>query len=328
MFSHLKWALAVPMIGATLSLAQHSGKKDAPRSNHAEVRLHDGSLVRMAILQDSIDVLTKYGKLTIPLRRYSTHRVRRASARRRRTTNSASDQADGRRRFQEARHRRQAARGHGPDGVSALQKVAAATGDLEVVKAPASCSMQSTTPCRPSSSSSSTEDTIQTVEFTITGRIVSPAIKVRSDTFGEFDLKLCQLRSLHQRTQSGDVEMMVDSSQFGATTDQWFDTGVVVDSNLRLTIRADGQVDLWPQGPGQYITTPKGYSTAGKGGALHGRFADRPHRRKRQDLSSSAKPSTAIPAPRARCTCKSCRARGTTFPTAATRCGCGRTMWR
>ena len=44
-------------------------------------------------------------------------------------------------------------------------------------------------------------------------------------------------------------------------------------------VACDGQIDLWPQGPGQYMTTPKGYTTAGKGstymaGALVGRVGE------------------------------------------------------
>ena len=50
---------------------------------------------------------------------------------------------------------------------------------------------------------------------TITGRIVSPAIKVHSETFGEFDLKLSQLRSLHQRGHTGDMTALETSAVRG-----------------------------------------------------------------------------------------------------------------
>src|ERR1700685_2669689 len=62
-----QWALLVVVsCGASWSLAQDQGKKDAPRSNLAEVRLGDGSLVRIAILQEKLDVMTRFGKLSIP----------------------------------------------------------------------------------------------------------------------------------------------------------------------------------------------------------------------------------------------------------------------
>src|SRR5262250_1406793 len=61
-------ALAGMMLAGSASLAQGQGKTDVPRPNLAEVRFGDGSLVRVTILQDDLEVMTKYGKLTIPLR--------------------------------------------------------------------------------------------------------------------------------------------------------------------------------------------------------------------------------------------------------------------
>jgi hypothetical protein len=61
-------ALSAALLAGSLSLALGQGKKDVPRPNLAEVRFGDGSLVRMTILQDDLEVMTKYGKLTIPLR--------------------------------------------------------------------------------------------------------------------------------------------------------------------------------------------------------------------------------------------------------------------
>src|SRR2546428_9563956 len=56
----------------SLGLSQAQEKQEIARPLQAEVRLGDGSLVRMTILQESLDVMTKYGKLTIPL-----HEIRR-----------------------------------------------------------------------------------------------------------------------------------------------------------------------------------------------------------------------------------------------------------
>ncbi len=110
------------------------------------------------------------------------------------------------------------------------------------------------------------EDYIQTMEFPITGRILHPAIKAHSTHFGDLSLKLSELRTLFVRGNSSDNDLVVDAAKFANAPDQWFDAGVIVDPALRLIIVGDGQIDLWPQGPGQYITGPKGYSTAGKGG--------------------------------------------------------------
>jgi hypothetical protein len=42
-------------------------KKNGPDPGAVEVRFADGSLVRMVVLQENIDVMTRYGKLTVPM---------------------------------------------------------------------------------------------------------------------------------------------------------------------------------------------------------------------------------------------------------------------
>jgi hypothetical protein len=263
MFSHLRWALVVLVIGTTLSVAQGQGKKDS--APPAEVRLHDGSLVRMTILQEAVDVQTKYGKLSIPLRdirriEFGLHLPEGVEPQIEEAIKQMGSSA--------YKDREEAVKQLvvlGPMAYPSVQK-AARSKDPEVVKRASLVIKRIDDNVSPELLRLKPEDTIQTIEFTITGRIVSPTIKVHSETFGEFELKLSQLRSLHQRGQSGDIELLVDAGQYGSNTDQWMDTGLRVDSNLRLIIKSEGQVDLWPQGPGQYMATPKGYSTAGKGG--------------------------------------------------------------
>src|SRR5205085_2573962 len=110
------------------------------------------------------------------------------------------------------------------------------------------------------------DDYIQTAEFPITGRILHPTIKAHSTHFGDLSLKLSDLRTLFVRGASADNEVVVDAVKYGNGPEHWLDSGVIVDPSQRLLIIGEGQVDLWPQGPGQYVTGPKGYSTAGKGG--------------------------------------------------------------
>src|ERR1700677_3323242 len=60
-----QWTVLAVISCAGMGLAQE-GKKDAPRPILAEGRLGDGSLVRISILQENLDVMTRYGKLTVP----------------------------------------------------------------------------------------------------------------------------------------------------------------------------------------------------------------------------------------------------------------------
>ena len=52
---------------AGAGLAQTTPKKDAKPTNEVEVKFGDGSTVRMVILQETVDIVTKFGKLTVPM---------------------------------------------------------------------------------------------------------------------------------------------------------------------------------------------------------------------------------------------------------------------
>ncbi len=110
------------------------------------------------------------------------------------------------------------------------------------------------------------QDTVRTAEFTARGQLKGTLLKVRSSQLGDLSLKLSCLRTIcggnkHQR------EFNVDAAKHVNPSD-WLDTGIIIRKNMRLIATANGQVDLWPQGAGQYMTTPKGYTTAGKGGTF------------------------------------------------------------
>src|SRR5438132_8749468 len=63
----LALSLCVSLAVSTRSPAQETTPPSASRPNVAEVRFADGSIVRMTLLQENIEVQTKYGKLTIPV---------------------------------------------------------------------------------------------------------------------------------------------------------------------------------------------------------------------------------------------------------------------
>src|SRR5438128_372837 len=63
--------LALPLVWAGASVAQNGKeepkKEPAKASNDVEVRFADGSSVRMAMLQENVEIVTKFGKLVVPL---------------------------------------------------------------------------------------------------------------------------------------------------------------------------------------------------------------------------------------------------------------------
>src|SRR4051794_16534092 len=62
------WVLLSTLLATGIGRTQDPDKTEAAKRVEAEVCFADGSTVRAVMLQDSVEVLTKYGKLTIPLR--------------------------------------------------------------------------------------------------------------------------------------------------------------------------------------------------------------------------------------------------------------------
>ena len=276
MFRSLLFALGGAFALANFSFAQAPASKDAGRL--AEIRFADGSVVRMTLLQETLEVQTKYGKLLVP-----TNDVRRVdmglhipegmeqtieTSIRMLSSEAFKQREEASRELVQAGHW----------AFPALQR-ASQSNELETSKRATSLIARISERSAPDNLKIKIDDVVQTREFPIVGRITSPTIKAYSPLFGEQSLKLCDLRSIHLRGQRGETEMVVDAVKYGSGPEQWFDTGITVDSQLRLIVTGDGQVDLWPQTPGQYIAGPRGFNTPGKGGtylagALIGRVGE------------------------------------------------------
>jgi hypothetical protein len=221
----------------------------------------------MTILQETIDVQTKYGKLTIPVRdlrkiEFGLHLPEGVGPQITEAIKSMGSDV--------YKQREDAARelvSLGPLAYPSVQK-ASRSSDLEVAARAVSVMKRIAEKVPAEQLRPRLEDVIQTVEFNITGRILTQTFKAKSAHFGELSLKLSDLRSLNFRSSSPDGELTVDAGKHGSAPEQWLDTGLMVDPTLRLVVQASGQVDLWPQGPGQYMAGPKGYSTPGKGGVF------------------------------------------------------------
>ncbi len=233
----------------------------------AEVRFADGSIVRMNVLQETIEVMTKYGKLTIPtddIRRIDMglHIPEGVDAQIEKSIRNLASEA--------YRQREDASKdllqvGHW--AVPALQK-ASHSPELEVAKRAQSLLVRISEKTPPEILKIRADDVVQTRDFPVVGRIASSTIKAHSPLFGEQLLKLHDLRSIQLRGQRGESEITLDASKYGSALDQWYDTGITIDGQLRLSITSEGSVDLWPQTAGQYVAQPRGYNTPGKGGAF------------------------------------------------------------
>src|SRR5262249_12121245 len=108
-------------------------------------------------------------------------------------------------------------------------------------------------------------DTVQTGDFPIVGRIDALVFKARSPVFGDATVKLAELRSLRSLFTAGDVDLTLDAAHYGLAHENWLETEIEL-SGQSLEIRADGKVDLYPMGGerGFYVATPDGARPGGR----------------------------------------------------------------
>jgi hypothetical protein len=242
---------------------------EAVKPVEADIRFADGSQVRAILLPEQLEVMTRYGKLTIPVRDI-------------RKIDFGLHMSEGvRQRIDEAikqlgsdtyRQRQDAVKQLitlGPLAYPAVH-VASTSSDPEVAKRAQAVIKTLKDKLPADQLRTKVEDFIVTAEFPLTGRILTPSLKARTVYFGEVDLRLSDLRHLRLRGGWGDLEVVVDAGKYGSTPDTWLDSGFAVDTHAGLVITATGTVDLWPQTPGQYTATPKGYGQPGPG--KNGRF--------------------------------------------------------
>lgn len=267
MFRSMTFAFPIVFVLSGVVAGQSAIPKSVGSARPAEVRFADGSVVRMNVLQETIEVTTRYGKLTIP-----TDEIRRIDMGLH-IPEGIDKQIDGAIRnlsSESFKQREDASKdllqiGHW--AYFALQK-AAASPELEVAKRAQSLLIRIAEKTPPEVLKLRVDDVVQTRDFPVVGKITSPAIKANWPLFGDQMLRLSDVRSVQLRGQRGDSEIVIEASKFGSSLDQWFDTGIAVDTQLRMTIASEGNVDLWPQTPGQYVAQPRGFNTPGKGGAF------------------------------------------------------------
>ena len=76
--------------------------------------------------------------------------------------------------------------------------------------------------------------------------------------FGEAQLRVSDLRSIRWLGSQAELEVTVDGAKYAVSGNQWMDTGVELSLEDELAVSASGQIDLFTNGGGQYITGPAG----------------------------------------------------------------------
>jgi hypothetical protein len=261
----------------------NEGKKDNPGVREVEVRFADGSTVRALLIQDKLEIVTKYGKLTVP----STE-VRRIEFGLHTSDELSKKIDDAIRRlasdtFKDRDLAAQELVSLGAAAYPALKNAAKNT-DQEIGQRAKTALEKIRDRVPVAQLRVKPEDFIQTNEFPIQGKITMSTIKVRTAYFGDLDLKVADLRGIRLTSGGGDVnEVAVDATRYSLQDmSQWLDTGIAVDVDTPLTITASGQVNLREGVGAQFMTGPAGNRAFGRGrgdvpyppGALLGRIGD------------------------------------------------------
>ena len=254
------------------------GKKLEPVE--AEVQLLDNSNVRMLMLHDKLEVITRFGKLVVPTSEIVKidFGIHLPPGMERKVAQAIEELGSDNYKTREVALKTLV--DLGPYAYPQVH-VAAKSEQPEVAKR-AAIALEKIKARHPARNLRLREDDIiTTTSFPIFGRITTTSLKAKNETFGDVELKLTHLRAMHLVNPSRNTEVTVDAAKYGSVPNQWMETDFEVTAGVRLLIVATGAVNIWPQGPG-YICSPRGYGTNGpsppgtqfSAGALLGRIGD------------------------------------------------------
>jgi hypothetical protein len=266
------------VLGSAFAAPPDDKEKDKPAQGLvADLTMGDGSTVRVTLVSASVELETKYGQLKIPaadVRRIEfAYRVPDEVAKK---VTEAVKQL-GSVEFEKREAATKELREIGLHAYPALEQ-AAKSSDAEVAKRATALVAEIRDKVSAEDLTFPKKDRIVTSEFTVSGRIVSPALRAKTSYFGEADLKLVDLRVFQAAGATNDRKLAVDAAKYGSAPNQWMETSTVLERGESLHVTASGQVDLWPQEPGQYMTTARGAGNARppafSGGALVGKIGE------------------------------------------------------
>lgn len=259
------WACLSTVLAVSAVCAQEKNDKGAPSdrtdANAVEVRFADDSTVKMALQNASIGVVTRYGKLTVPvgeIRRIEFGlRIPEETAKRIEAAVALLGSKD----FKQRETAGAELVGLRELAYPAVQKAAGST-DLEVARRAREVLKTITETVPQERLHPPRHDTVVTLDFTVTGQVEAAALKARGPYFGEVSLKLSDLRSLRLLALDKETPLTVDATRHGGQKEEWLDSGVTVRAGSGLRIAAAGSVDLRPGGEaGISVVTPDGQST-------------------------------------------------------------------
>jgi hypothetical protein len=242
-----------------------------------EVHYVNGSIVYMTLLEEKIEVMTAFGKLTVPPDQidgieFGFHVEKEVETKVQALIQQLADNAYAKRELAVQELIQLGHRAH-PALLENLKHT-----DPEVAKRVEHLLqvIEQKTPAKLLNRKS--EDVIYTTKFTIVGKILNPSIRAKAEFFGDLNVLPSQLIAIGApKTQAGPAQLTIDAAKYGSAHTQWMPTGIQIRSGQPLHITASGTVDLVPPQAGKYLCGPYGWQNGGKNnlnmeGTLQGRI--------------------------------------------------------
>lgn len=270
--------IVLSFFSAALFAQETANKSAGSLSSPCVVHLIDNSRLMVIILQKDVEVITKYGKQTVPfgdIRKIEFgFRCPPETEKEIRACIEGLKSSDFKER--QVAQNRLSGKEIGHFAYPFVKKISEGKGDLESVRRAGAAVEKIRMKTSANLLNLKDRDVLWAKEFMITGKVQGVAFKARS-LLGEITIDFHNICSIVINAEHRGEMVIIDAAQYGSLPEKWLGAGAEVYRNARLIVKAEGQVDLWPQGPGQYMTGPKGYSAAGKGssfmaGALVGKI--------------------------------------------------------
>lgn len=259
-------AVGLFLCGSAGQEAKNAGSK---KDSEVEIHFQNGSTVRMRIQSEKLEIMTIYGKLSVPVGdiRAIEFGVHMPEGHAEKIDAAVRQLAHGD--FREREKGSAALLEFGPYSYGAAVE-ASRSKEAETAKRAKAVVEKLQAKFPKKDLKINADDKVITPTLPITGRIVSPNIKARADYFGVVELSLADMRSLRAVGGAGaELTVAVDASKY-ATRNAWLATDFQVDGRSTIVITAKGQIDLWPEEAGNYLAGPSGLRVAAAGGALGG----------------------------------------------------------
>jgi hypothetical protein len=233
-----------------------------------EVRLADGSSVRMSLTQPSIDIATKYGKLSVPVAevRRVEFGFRYPEGAEAKITELVSQLGDGNYKRREAAAAELLA--FRELAYPALKR-ATKSADAETSKRASELVQKLEDKLSPEKLRFRDYDTVAAIDFTARGRIEAKTIQGHTPYFGEVKLQVAEVRSMRSTAFGGETTVQLEAAKFcdqGSTN--WLETDLELTGDTPVEIVASGQISLYRGGG--YECGPRGHQSYPIGGHFAG----------------------------------------------------------